>query len=238
VSLTRLVDLQPELILSWMRPEACTELESLLSGGITEGVSPRARVVSMHADTMKQVLSGALRVGRCVGRAAASMQAVASLEMRLKMLRDRVGLERTIEASQLPSVALLERLDPPAVGARWIEDVIELAGGRSVCARIGMRSEALRWDALRSEDPDVLALAQGGTDLAGARRSIHGLSRRFGWGELAAVRAGRVFLFDGRAYFNRPGPRLYRSIELMAAALFGARAGVDAAPHEMAHPPS
>jgi iron complex transport system substrate-binding protein len=28
-----------------------------------------------------------------------------------------------------------------------------------------------------------------------------------------------VYCFDGDAYFNRPGPRLYRSIELLAAAL-------------------
>ena len=36
---------------------------------------------------------------------------------------------------------------------------------------------------------------------------------------MKAVRQGRVYLFDGNAYFNRPGPRLYRSIDLLAAAL-------------------
>ena len=33
------------------------------------------------------------------------------------------------------------------------------------------------------------------------------------------MQQGRVYLFDGNAYFNRPGPRLYRAIELLAAAL-------------------
>ncbi len=37
---------------------------------------------------------------------------------------------------------------------------------------------------------------------------------------MKAVRQGRVYLFDGNAYFNRPGPRLYRSIDLLAAALY------------------
>jgi iron complex transport system substrate-binding protein len=29
-----------------------------------------------------------------------------------------------------------------------------------------------------------------------------------------------VALLDGNAYFNRPGPRLYRAIELLAATLY------------------
>jgi iron complex transport system substrate-binding protein len=42
------------------------------------------------------------------------------------------------------------------------------------------------------------------------------LSRVPGWGNLAAVRAGRVYALDGNAYFNRPGPRLVDTLELLA----------------------
>jgi iron complex transport system substrate-binding protein len=34
-----------------------------------------------------------------------------------------------------------------------------------------------------------------------------------------AVREGRVYVADGNAYFNRPGPRLVDSAELAAAAI-------------------
>lgn len=34
-----------------------------------------------------------------------------------------------------------------------------------------------------------------------------------------AVRAGRVFLTDGSQYFNRPGPRLVESLEIVAETL-------------------
>ena len=37
--------------------------------------------------------------------------------------------------------------------------------------------------------------------------------------ELAAVRAGRVAVIDGNAYFNRPGPRLVNSAEIAALAI-------------------
>ena len=37
-----------------------------------------------------------------------------------------------------------------------------------------------------------------------------------GWAQLPAVRAGRVYFADGNAYFNRPGPRLTDSAEMLA----------------------
>jgi iron complex transport system substrate-binding protein len=33
------------------------------------------------------------------------------------------------------------------------------------------------------------------------------------------VREGRVFLADGNAYFNRPGPRVAEALEILAEAL-------------------
>ena len=40
-----------------------------------------------------------------------------------------------------------------------------------------------------------------------------------GWARLRAVREGRVFIADGNQYFNRPGPRLVESLEILAEAL-------------------
>ena len=39
----------------------------------------------------------------------------------------------------------------------------------------------------------------------------------------ALILAGKVFLADGNAYFNRPGPRLVESLEILAACIDGER---------------
>ena len=36
------------------------------------------------------------------------------------------------------------------------------------------------------------------------------------WSALRAVRDGRVYVIDGNHYFNRPGPRLIDSLEILA----------------------
>ena len=40
------------------------------------------------------------------------------------------------------------------------------------------------------------------------------------WAELRAVQTGRVYLADGNQYFNRPGPRVAESLEILAEMLW------------------
>ncbi|MFE1413324.1 hypothetical protein ACFW6F_21320 [Streptomyces sp. NPDC058746] len=39
------------------------------------------------------------------------------------------------------------------------------------------------------------------------------------------MRAGEVWVLDGPAYFNRPGPRVVRGAEVLAHVLHGVRSG-------------
>ena len=45
------------------------------------------------------------------------------------------------------------------------------------------------------------------------------LAAQPGWSELQAVRKGRVYLADGNQYFNRPGPRIVDTVEILAEML-------------------
>ena len=73
--------------------------------------------------------------------------------------------------------------------------------------------------ALVAADPDVIVAIPCGFDLARTRVELAPLTERPGWGELRAVREGRVYLTDGSQYFNRPGPRLVDSLEILAEIL-------------------
>ena len=55
------------------------------------------------------------------------------------------------------------------------------------------------------------------------------LTRLPGWDALAAVRDQRVFVADGQYFFNRPGPRLVDSAQMIADMLRApaAKAGAD-----------
>jgi hypothetical protein len=58
-------------------------------------------------------------------------------------------------------------------------------------------------------------------DRAHAGSSLYALDEAALAASLPAVRAGQVWVVDGPAYFNRPGPRVVRGVEVLAHVLHG-----------------
>ena len=129
------------------------------------------------------------------------------------------GLRARIAAASAPPRlrgVFLEWLDPPYTAGHWTPDLLRLAGVDDPLARPGRPSSPITWEAVRNARPQVLLVAPCGFDEARARREAERLADR-----IAATGARRTVVFDGSAYFNRPGPRLVDSLELLAGAADG-----------------
>jgi ABC-type Fe3+-hydroxamate transport system substrate-binding protein len=66
---------------------------------------------------------------------------------------------------------------------------------------------------------EVIIIMPCGFDLERTRQESQVLTRHPDWNNLEAVKQGKVFITDGNAYFNRPGPRLVDSLEILAEIL-------------------
>lgn len=127
------------------------------------------------------------------------------------------GLHWLETSTTNPKVACIEWIAPLMLASNWMPDLVALAGGRCDLAQAGAHSRAIFWDEVRAWDPDVIVVAPCGFDLPRAADEARALFALEGWHDTAAVRNGRVFAADGNAYFNRSGPRLVDSLELLAA---------------------
>ena len=83
----------------------------------------------------------------------------------------------------------------------------------------GRHSGYLPMDELVRRDPDVIAVMPCGFDIERSLREMPPLATHPDWPRLSAVRAGRVYLTGGNQYFNRPGPRVVESAEILAEML-------------------
>jgi len=131
----------------------------------------------------------------------------------MSQLRARIEAA-TAKASNLPRVrgVFLEWLDPPYRAGHWTPDLVALAGIDDPLATAGIPSAALEWDQVRAVQPELLVLAPCGFNLERAHREAAALRER-----IASTGAARVIVMDGSAYFNRPGPRLVDSLEVLVA---------------------
>lgn len=217
VDVEQLRALQPDLIITQDQCVVCAISRDDLAEALTTWIGKTPEVLSMHPRSVKHVMEWGLKIGRAVGKSREAMRFIAAAEQRLQQLQTAIGTVK--RAAPGRSVVCIEWLEPLMTAGHWMPGLVELAGGRALLAEAGARSEYITWEAIQAADPDVLALIPCGFDLSQTQRDVHYLTSRPGWSALRAVQSGQVYMFDGNAYFNRPGPRLYRSIELMAHAL-------------------
>lgn len=220
VDLERLRALEPDLVVTQDQCEVCAVSRPELEDRLAEWTGQSPEIVSMRPQTLKEVLDEALRLARAMDRLEAGMEVLGNLETGLRVLREQIGVDRSTNPQSLPSVACVEWMDPLMVAGHWMPAVVEMAGGRAVLGTEGEPTRPVEWDDLHAADPDVLALMPCGFTVEETERDLHYLTEREGWDELSAVQGDRVALLDGNAYFNRPGPRLYRAIELLAATIY------------------
>ena len=173
------------------------------------------RVVNLEPMRLAEVFDCLRLVGEAAGIPERAAATVARLEARVA----EVARPLDAEIAQRPRVALLEWIDPPFGCGHWSPEIVRLAGGVEVVGREGEPSRTTPWSEFVAAAPEVLVIACCGFDAARTRQDLPLLASYPGFGELPAVRAGRVYLVDGNAYFSRPGPRLVDSLEILAHAL-------------------
>ncbi len=118
-----------------------------------------------------------------------------------------------------PRVACIEWIEPLMAAGNWTPELIEMAGGINLFGEAGRHSPWMTWEQLAAADPDVIVIAPCGFDLARTEREMYWLTGRPDWKSLRAVQSGRVYLADGNQYFNRPGPRVVETFEILAEIL-------------------
>lgn len=169
-------------------------------------------LVSLSPTRLGDVLGDVRRVAQALGRAARGEALVAELEQRMEAVRVRAAA-----LGSRPRVLTIEWIEPVMVGGTWMPELVGLAGGEALVTRAGEHAPTLERARLAALAPDVVLVKPCGFDLARSRRELGALAAALGGLDWPALERGAVWLADGNAFFNRPGPRLVESLEILAA---------------------
>lgn len=209
-----LASLRPELIVTQSQCEVCAVSLDVLRRAIESNPSLHgALVVSLNPTTLDGILTDIMTVGRTAGVPSASDRFVGELRGRMEGV---CTTTRALPDDDRPRTICMEWIEPPMVAGNWMPDLIDIAGGRCPLTVSGQRSGYTDWSDIRSFNPEVIVVMPCGFNLDRAVAEAPVLRRKPGWSSMSAVRNGRVYAVDGNAYFNRSGPRIVDSVELLA----------------------
>jgi len=214
VDADKLRELQPDVIVTQTQCEVCAVSQKDVELAVCGWLDSRPTIVSLAPNSLPDVWTDIRRV-------AEALNAPQRGETLIQELQRRIDLIAAIAQKQPahPTVACIEWIEPLMMAGNWMPELVEYAGGSLLFGEAGKHSPRLAWEEFVRQDPDTIFVMPCGWDIPKARAEMSALTSKPEWPGLRAVRQRRVFLTDGNQYFNRPGPRLVESLEILAEVL-------------------
>lgn len=210
LDLPTLESLQPDLIVTQALCDVCAVAEKEVTAAAC-ALPGQPQVINLEPACLEDVFRCMQLIGDATGTADQAAAAIAQLRQRVERVVSRAQL-----STAHPKVVLLEWIDPPFSSGHWSPELVRLAGGIEQLGREGQRSHTTAWQEVLQADPDCLVIACCGFDIKRTLLDIPILTSYPGFDQLMCVQSDNVYLVDGNAYFNRPGPRLVDSLEILA----------------------
>ena len=186
----RIEALAPDLILGF---------SDLQAGIAAELITRGYPVVVFNQRSIAEILQMMRMVGALVGCAARAEALVAEMAAGLDAIRHAAA-----RLPRRPRVYFEEWDDPPISGIRWVEELVEIAGGEPIfpelrTAALG-KDRIVAADEVRRRAPDVIVASWCGKPVRPQR-----IAARPGWADLAAVRDGHIYEIKS-PFILQPGP--------------------------------
>ena len=206
--------LNPDLVITQGLCDVCAVTHQAAVAA-ADAVGTGVPVLDLSPTSLMEVYATFLQVGAATGREREAAALATSVQARWDAVRERVAT-----VTERPRTLLLEWPDPIFSAGHWNPDLLAIAGGVGGPWDVaGEPSRVLSWEEVRAFAPEMIILIACGMDAYRALEEAYALPDAPGWFDLPAVRNGECYAADGSAYFNRPGPRLAESAEILATIL-------------------
>lgn len=215
IDLDKIKALKPTHIITQSQCKVCAvstdEIERLLQEYIRENP---VKFIDLNPETLDHALADFVKMSTALGHFDAGFK----LRIAINKEMQSISMKANMQGKDI-SVAILEWMDPLMVAGHWMYDIMEMASIRNVFPKSENRQK-ISFDEVREKDPDKIIIAPCGFDIKTTMKEMHVLQDNPEWNKLRAVKNSEVYLVDGNAYFNRPGPRLLDSLQILTEILY------------------
>lgn len=205
-----LKDLAPDLIITQAQCEACAVSLNDVKEAVSDWVGNKPDIISLEPNYLEEVWSDFERVGKALNNVESYFNLKSEIEQRLATLK-----ENSQKLGKKPTVLCVEWIDPLMIAANWVPELVNIAGGINILSKPGSHSHIFKWDEIVETNPDFIIMMPCGFNIDRTLEEIDILKKKTDWLNLKAVKLNQVFVVDGNQYFNRPGPRLVESAEIL-----------------------
>jgi len=206
LDLELLTSLKPDFIITQDLCDVCAVSFEQVEQACQEVLDKNARIISLKPKVLGDIWDDVQNVADQLSVTEKGREFHEEMESRIKALQTR----RRDGTS--PKVLTIEWIDPIYIGGMWLPEMIAIVGGQVCIAESGQPAPVVNREDLEKIEPDVVVIKPCGYKLEQTLKELELLKKQLpDW-----KKPPRTYLVDGNSYFNRPGPRILDSLEILA----------------------
>ncbi|RYE34966.1 MAG: cobalamin-binding protein [Sphingobacteriaceae bacterium] len=203
--------LKPNVIITQAQCEVCAVSFSDVEKALENLLDYPVEIISLEPDNLNAIFNDIKTVSEVLGVPDRSADLLDRMHERMDIIKHKLKF-----IAQKPTVACIEWIEPLMMAGNWTPEMVEIAGGQSVLSISGKHSPVINWMDLVQADPEILVVMPCGFDIARTLKEMDTLLQNPYFKDLQAVKNNKLFVADGNQYFNRSGPRIVDSVEILA----------------------
>jgi iron complex transport system substrate-binding protein len=203
--------LNPDVVITQAQCEVCAVSLQEVEEALENYLDKQAHIISLQPNSLEDIFNNISEVAAALNVTPKGDQLIEDLQERVNIVRHKLKF-----VENKPTVACIEWLEPMMVSGNWMPELVDIAGATSILAEAGKHSPFIQWTDIQLQDPEVIIVMPCGFSIERTLKEIDLLLELPGFAELKAVKNDRLYIADGNQYFNRPGPRIVDSIEILA----------------------
>ena len=205
----KLSDLRPDIIITQTQCEVCAVSLKDVQNSLNRVTINRPKIISVEPNNLDDILDSIEVISSAIGVRDSGNALVEKMKFSLKELNQKIQKFKT------KSVACIEWIEPLMAAGNWVPELVEKAGGKNLFGESGKHSPWMDPKKLFNTDPEIIIIMPCGYDMKKSVQEMGALLNIPGWENLSAVKDNQIYIADGNQYFNRPGPRLIESLEIL-----------------------
>jgi len=199
------------VVITQAQCEVCAVSLKEVEEALEDYLDKESTIISLQPDSLDGIFNNIREVAAVLDVASKGEQLIEDLQERVDIVRHKLKF-----MENKPTVACIEWLEPMMVSGNWVPALVSIAGGVTILAENGKHSPYVKWENIQQQDAEVIIVMPCGFSIERTMKEVDLLLQLPGFAELKAVKNDRFYISDGNQYFNRPGPRIVDSIEILA----------------------
>lgn len=199
--------LQPTHIVTQTQCKVCAVSLMDVERALSARFSTRPEVVALEPNSLEDIYRDISRLAHSCGVEERGARLIENIQNEMNEI---ASVARS--TGRRPRVINVEWQEPLMAAGNWIPELVSMLGAENLFGSAGSHSPWMQWDEMIASRPDAVICMPCGYDLKRTRAEMH-------WHDWSQLHAP-IFLADGNQYLNRPGPRVAKSLRILAEILY------------------